>query len=198
MERKNLKNILKNFKESCEIFSIRHEIQRLKNFYKNEDNSRNFDSVFFILHNLLKKLGPFLEVNIFSLISNESKVLGQENFKRCLTICKKLDCSLNFLSFKEDIFFNRFLAHFSNGSFGVPEEKPMKIIYSGKFLQILLNLFWIDRFNRELFIRPVRVKSVNFNYKSSILKNTKKCGSCGSFFRILFSNCILCGKKFFV
>jgi hypothetical protein len=193
--KKNVKIILKIWEENYRIQRVYKEVEKFKTSFVLKNTSKDFNSIFFIIYILSKKLGP-IEANIFNLISENHFLLDKPDVGINLNMCKKLNCCLNFLTFGKKSQTLKFLAYFSNGFYGQPDESLIKIIYCNKFLQLLLSLFWLNRFNKEFFIKAIDIKPTII--KQSILMNgdLKRCGSCKGLFRSVFSNCVLCGKKF--
>jgi hypothetical protein len=193
--KKNVKIILKIWEENYRMQRIHKEAEIFKTSFVLKNTSNNFNSIFFIIYILSKKLGP-IEANIFNLISENHFLLDKPDVGINLNMCKKLNCCLNFLAFGKKYQILRFLAYFSNGFYGEPDENLIKIIYCNKFLQLLSNLFWLNKFNKEFFIKAIDVKPTIIKQSVLMDRVLKRCGSCSGMFRSAFSNCVLCGKKF--
>lgn len=194
--KKNLKIMLKIFKENFRMQTVFKEVKNLKNTFKTRNESYGYNTILFIIYNLSKKLGP-VEANIFNLISTNYNLLNKQNFGINLNICKKLGCCFSFLSFRKKNLSLKFLAYFSNGFYGEPYENLVKIIHCNKFFQLILSLFWLNKFNKEFFIKAIHTKPCVVSNCLIINGNLKKCGSCGGIFKYFFSSCILCSKRFF-
>lgn len=193
--KKNVKIILKIWEENYRIQRIHKEVEKFKTSFVLKNTSNDFNSIFFIIYILSKKLGP-IEANIFNLVSENHFLLDKPDVGINLNMCKKLNCCLSFLTFGKISQTLKFLAYFSNGFYGEPDENLIKIIYCNKLLQLLLSGFWLNKFNKEFFIKAIDVKPTIIQQSILIDGNLKRCGSCKGLFRIVFSNCVLCGKKF--
>ena len=167
---------------------------------KKSSNSRNFiissNFLFFVLHNLTKKLG-FVETNIFKLLSPGNSIMDQKSFRSCLNISKKLKCTFNFLLFKQNNPLLKFLSFYSNGFCSQPREKLSTVIHCDKFFQLLLNLFWVNKFHRELYKKSIMINGGLFGQINLHIEHKKQCDFCKTIFKHTFSNCNMCGQKYF-
>jgi len=193
--KKNLKHFIKYLEENSNLLFIDQEIDRIKKVQDTQKFSINVNLMFFIIYNLSIKL-VFLDINVFNLVSNKNSVIDQKSFGETLTISRRMSCTFSFFALISDFPFFRFLAFFSNGFCGAPVEIITKLVYSNKFLQLLLSLFWVNVVNRELFLRSILLHPKLFNCKFSNLKNVWKCGYCKTIFKTIFSNCFLCGNSY--
>ena len=183
-------------KENFKMQIVYKEVKSLKKAVKLNNKSCDFNTILFIIYNLSKKIGP-VEANIFNLISTNYNFLDKRNLGINLNICKKLGCCFSFLTFGKKNLSLKFLAYFSYGFYGEPSENLTKLIYCQKFFQLVLGLFWLNKFNKEFFSTAIHIKP-NIISKALVHRgNLKKCGSCGGILKSLFSSCVLCSKKFF-
>lgn len=179
--------------ESLELSEIDREIKYLKAIRPAKKIFSCLNSVFFIVHELLKKLGP-LKINIFCLAAKKKTSINHVDLVGNLGLCKRLNCVFSCITFNKNVPFLKFLTFFSGGFYCNLKKKQKKSIYCDKFLQILLNLFWINKFYRELFKKSILINSIQSENRIS-WKNSKKCGICYSVSTSVFSDCIICGNK---
>ena len=193
--KKNLKFFQKLIKERLKLLFIDQEIEKLKNSTLRRNFFLNLSSIFFIIYNTRKKLS-WLEINIFNLVSKKNLIMNQKILKESLSLCKRLNCTFNFLTFEKNIPFLKFLALFSNGFCSKPFEKMVKILYCDKFFQLLINLFWVKKLSRECSFKVIQTKLDVFKDIFLSAKEIWQCGFCKNVFTILLSNCNICGSKY--
>lgn len=185
---------LKLLEENLIISEINQEIKKIKNSHSPKNFLLSLNFVFFIIHELLRKIES-LKTNIFCLATKKIFLVNHSTILEGLSICKRLNCLFNFITFGENLPFLKFLAFFSGGFFFELKKEINKLVYCDKFLQLLLNLFLVNNFHKELFIKPIFIKSCWENTRNSFIAKIKKCGICHSSSKSTFSNCIICGNS---
>jgi len=193
--KKVLKHVLRYLKENFYISLIDQEIEGIKSIQDSQKFYLDINLMFFIMYNLSRKF-DFLKINVFNLFSDKKSALNLKKFKETLNISRKFHCTFSFFVLIRELPFLKFLSFFSNGYFGQIIGNIIKLLYSNKFLQLLLNLFWVNIVSRELFSKSFQIQPKLFNNKISTQKIFSQCGFCKSIFKTNFSNCFVCGNSY--